>query len=184
MTSANEYFRFTLDPAFGAQINQLRDEVLGADRPEPYRDSHITVYFVGKTHLTADQLAELETEFGQWLGKPLHWRIKDIRIGDYSPVVFLELEFATPEDQARYQGLYELIWNRTQAWGLGATMTGATAKQHPTCHLTLTWANNPEHAGELLQQFKAADSLPPLGTPVVAEAFELFHSPSTLIRQW
>jgi hypothetical protein len=184
MSAANEYFRFTLDPVFGAQINQLRDEVLGVDRPNPNHDVHVTLYFVGSKHLTADQLAEMETEFAHWLGKPFQWRITDIRVGDYSPVVFLELGFNTPDVQARYQNLYEHIWNRTQAFGLGSYMIGATPKQHPTCHLTLTWAEDFDQAHHLVQKFKAAQTMPSLGTLIGSDAFELVHSPETIMRQW
>src|SRR3989338_6260690 len=104
MSTANEYFRFVFAANVVAAINQLRTEVLPNNT---YTDVHLTVYFVGKTHLTDYQRAVLSPVISEFTAEPIEWVVKGVRVGDFSPVVFLELDFADPSLQARYQALYE-----------------------------------------------------------------------------
>lgn len=186
----NEYFRFTMLDSINHLINQARDDVLGPLESRKKligTDTHITVYFIGnKLHINPDQLSLLRC-FKPLLSIPIKWKIAGISVGDISPVVMLDLDFASPADQQMYQSLYESLYGVLRFWGFENAMNLASPKQHPKCHITLSWANDRDHAFELLEKFKANINIQKMlncDDTIRSKDFELFHNDGECIENY
>lgn len=184
----NEYFRFTLPQFVSDAINDARDSVLGPLESRKKligTDTHITVYFIGnKRHLTQEQ-RDLFRCFTPLIRLPVAWKVSGISLGDVSPVVMLDLEFYGDYSKLHYQGIYESIYGYLRFLGFENAMNLATPKQHPKCHITLSWANDKEHAAELITKFQQDPNIQGLiGQRFHAQDFELFHNTPECIESY
>lgn len=174
----NQYFRLLFGDKFNQQVISSRREV---DPTSDYSDVHNTMLFLGKNHLTPEQLCQISSTLKKMSDYSIHFRVKDIRVGDFSPVVFLELAFVDSTQQAIYEKLYKYIFNTLIELGVTQNTTGATAEQHPTCHVTLAWGKDFDHARSLVEEFKTASSLPQIGMEVNSTSFQLYNNDGNVV---
>jgi len=84
-----------------------------------------------------------------------------------------------------YHNLYKTVFSFLQEKGFPLKMNLATEDEHPTVHITASWADDMEHSSRLVEQFSEHEGIKQLQKRVIhADDFELFHNDGTVVESY
>lgn len=181
----NEYFSYKYSDDVTDAINAIRDDVMG---PMPEREKwmndevHTTGVFVGSDrHLTSEETDQLVEEMAEFTETPIQFRVKGAVKG-LKPVIFLELEYATPKSEVAYFGIYQRIFSFLRNAGFPQNMSFATYDTPPARHITLSWVPE-DRVDEYLEKFQSHKGvIEMVGQTISTKSFQLVHNDGTIQR--